>query len=157
MISPDPPDAGLVVAQTHPTLRVAEAPLERLARLIMRAEGIPWRYLGIILTDHARVLELNQAFLGHDYHTDVLSFHLSADTPSEPLSGEVYVDLDTAAERHAEFGADFEEEVRRYVAHGLLHLAGYDDATPGQKAAMHALEDHYLAALDRPAHGREKN
>jgi len=101
MTSPDPPDVRLVVAQTHPTRRVAEAPLERLARLIMRAEGISWRYLGIILTDHAHVLELNRAFLDHDYHTDVLSFNLSADTPAEPLSGEVYVDLATAAERHA--------------------------------------------------------
>ncbi|WP_457652377.1 rRNA maturation RNase YbeY [Rhodocaloribacter sp.] len=156
MIPPDPPDARLVVAQTHPTRRVAEAPLERLARHIMRAEGIPWRYLGIILTDHTHVLELNRTYLGHDHHTDVLSFDLSADTPAEPLSGEVYVDLDTAAERHAEFGATFEEEVRRYVAHGLLHLAGYDDATPGQKAVMHALEDRYLAALDRPAPGSEK-
>ncbi|WP_456428956.1 rRNA maturation RNase YbeY [Rhodocaloribacter sp.] len=156
MIPPDPPEARLVVAQAHPTRRVAEAPLERLARRIMRAEGIPWRYLGIILTDHAHVLELNRTFLGHDYHTDVLSFDLSADTPAEPLSGEVYVDLDTAAERHAEFGATFEEEVRRYVAHGLLHLAGYDDATPAQKAVMHALEDRYLAALDRPAPGPEK-
>ncbi len=151
MPTSDLPDAELVIAQEHPTLRLGEAVVERLTRHLMHAEGIPWRYLGIILTGHERVLELNRSFLGHDYHTDVLSFDLGDETPDAPLAGEVYVDLDTAAERHAEFGTTFEEEALRYVAHGLLHLAGYDDATPAEKAAMHALEDRYLAALGLPA------
>ncbi len=37
----------------------------------------------------------------------------------------------------------------------LIFLTGLSGA--GKSTAMHALEDHYLAALDRPAHGREKN
>ncbi|RMF64358.1 MAG: rRNA maturation RNase YbeY, partial [Bacteroidetes bacterium] len=118
--------------------------LDRLVRRVLDGEGIAWHYVGVILTDHATVLDLNRAYLHHDYLTDVLSFNLSG--PDDALlTGEVYVDLDTAAERHAEFGVTFEEEVFRYVVHGLLHLAGYEDATPAEKAAMHALEDRYLA------------
>ncbi|GIV61001.1 MAG: endoribonuclease YbeY [Rhodothermaceae bacterium] len=136
----------LLIANEHPSYDVDEAALERLARHVLAAEGVRWQYVGIILTYHATVLELNRTYLNHDYHTDVLSFDLSDEATPE-RAGEVYVDLDTAAERHAEFGASFEEEVRRYVVHGLLHLAGHDDATPAERAALRALEDRYLAAL----------
>ncbi len=138
------PDAELVVTLSHPTLHVDEDGLERLVRHVLAAEGPPWDAIGIILADHPTVLALNRAYLDHNYLTDVLSFPLHE--PGAPVAGEVYVDLDTAAERHAEFGVTFEEEVRRYVVHGLLHLLGYDDATPTEKAAMHALEDRYLAS-----------
>lgn len=135
---------ALVVTPAHPTRRLDEARLERLLRHVLAAEGASWESVDVILADHATVLELNRTYLGHDYLTDVLSFPLHAE--GEPVSGEVYVDLDTAAERHAEFGVTFEEEARRYAVHGLLHLLGYDDATPEERAAMHALEDRYLAA-----------
>ena len=54
------------------------------------------------------------------------------------------MDLDTAAERAPEFGVPFEREALRYVVHGVLHLAGHDDATDAGRAAMRALEDVYL-------------
>ena len=136
----------LLIENTHPSLAVDEAALDRLVRQVIDAEGSTLRYLGLILTDHDTVHHLNRTYLGHDYRTDVLSFNLADEGEDGVVDGEVYVDLDTAAERHAEFGAGFEAEARRYVIHGLLHLLGYDDATPGQKAAMQALEDRYLGA-----------
>lgn len=136
---------ALVIEHQHPARRVDAAALRRLLAHVLEAEGCRLHYLGIVLADHATVLELNRTYLDHDYLTDVLSFRLADDAPPEVIDGEVYVDLDTAAERHAEFGASFEEEAFRYAVHGLLHLAGYDDATPAQKAQMHAREDRYLA------------
>lgn len=103
--------------------------------------------VSIVLADHAQVLQLNRDYLGHDYHTDVLSFDLSA-PEGEAVEGEVYVDLDTAAERHREFDTAFETEALRYVAHGVLHLMGYDDATDEGKSIMRAFEDRYLRAAD---------
>jgi rRNA maturation RNase YbeY len=113
-------------------------------RYVLQAEGRACLALGIILTDHDTVLHLNRTYLEHDYLTDVLSFNLGA--AEGPVEGEVYIDLDTAAERHLEFGASFEEEVHRYTVHGLLHLLGYDDDTADARAAMKSLEDRYLAA-----------
>jgi rRNA maturation RNase YbeY len=142
--------SGLLVEYAHPSRRVDEAALERLLRQVLAAEGRTVRYLGVVLADHETVLDLNRTYLEHDHVTDVLSFPLGEDAGGE-VDGEVYVDLDTAAERHAEFGATFEEEVHRYAVHGLLHLLGYDDATSEGRQAMHALEDRYLgAAEDRP-------
>lgn len=100
--------------------------------------------LSIVLADHQTVRQLNQSYLNHDYDTDVLSFPLN-DTEATGVDGEVYIDLDTARERHEEFGVSFEEEVLRYTAHGVLHLIGYEDDTPDKKEQMRVLENHYLS------------
>ena len=101
--------------------------------------------LSIVLADHAAVRALNRDWLGHDYDTDVLSFPLDDEAAGRrEIDGEVYVDLDTAAERAPEFDMPFELEALRYVVHGVLHLAGHDDATEAGRAAMRALEDRYL-------------
>lgn len=133
----------LLIEHLHADLRLDEAALENLVRAVVTAEGFEIQYLGIILADHETVLALNRDYLSHNYLTDVLSFSLD-DANEAVVDGEVYVDLDTAAERHTEFGTSFEKEARRYVIHGLLHLLGYDDATPAEKSAMRALEDRYL-------------
>ena len=118
------------------------ARIERLATAVLSSERVTWSEVGIILAGHDRVRELNRMFLNHDIDTDVLSFLV--DETDAGLEGEVYVDVETAAERHEEFGATLQEEIERYVIHGLLHLAGYDDDTPEGKARMAELETKYL-------------
>lgn len=136
----------ITVEHDHPTRRLDTDALRRLVRHVAEAEKCAVAFLSIVLTGHDLVRTLNRTHLGHDYETDVLAFPLGeAEGEASAIDGEIYVDLDTAAERCGEFGATFEEEARRYVVHGLLHLAGYDDATPDGKAAMRALEDRYLA------------
>jgi len=141
--------------------------IESLVRVVIDEEGAVLRSVHVVLSDHDRVRALNRDYLGHDYHTDVLAFSF-AEAPGEadgetfptggspavhdgdngstgpPVEGEVYVDLETAAERHGEFGATVEEEVRRYVIHGVLHLLGYDDGSDAGNAEMRDLENHYL-------------
>ncbi|WP_054682874.1 rRNA maturation RNase YbeY [Rhodothermus marinus] len=139
-----PETEALEIVQAHPSRRLPNALLRRLVQAVLAGEKARLRYLSLVLADHATVRELNRTYLGHDYDTDVLSFPLS-EKPGV-VEGEIYVDLDTAAERHAEFGATFTQEACRYVVHGLLHLLGYDDATPEARAHMHRLEDRYLQA-----------
>ena len=136
---------SITISQAHPKRRVDEAPLKRLLRRVLEGEGHARYRLGVVLADHATVLALNRTYLNHDYLTDVLAFDLR-ESEDEPVEGEIYVDLDTAAERHGEFGAPFTDEVHRYAVHGLLHLLGHRDATPEGKAVMRALEDRYLTA-----------
>lgn len=104
-----------------------------------------YAYVGIILSRSEEVHRLNREYLEHDYPTDVLSFVIS-DEPGA-LEGEVYVDLDMAALRAPEFGTGFRREAARYVVHGLLHLAGHEDATPEQRTRMHENENRYLKAF----------
>ena len=135
-------NAELEIENIHPRLRLDDDALRRLVGCVLAAEDRTVAYLGIILATHETVLNLNRTYLAHDYITDVLSFPLG-DT-DDAVDGEIYVDLDTAAEQHETYAVSFEEEARRYVVHGLLHLLGYDDATDAERAAMRRLEDRYL-------------
>lgn len=128
----------------HPTRTIDVEHLRTLLLRVIEGEGGTLQALSIVLSDHATVHDLNREYLAHDYETDVLSFSMSEGTENE-VDGEVYVDLDTAHERCAEFDSSYEEEAARYAVHGLLHLLGYDDATPDEKAKMRAREDAYLA------------
>lgn len=143
---PSNPDSGLLVTCVHPKRTLPDIDLEGLARGVLESEHCAWSYVGIILTDHDRVHELNREYLGHDYRTDVLSFQI--DQTEHGLEGEVYVDLDTAEINAARFGEHYEREVARYIVHGLLHLAGHDDASDAEREAMRRLEDHYLSTVD---------
>ena len=134
---------AVTVTNAHEQRRADESKLERIVARVIAAEGATAKQVDV---DHKMLLSLNRRYLDHDYITDVLTFDLSDGSDPTQVEGEVYVDLDTAAERHAEFGASYDEEVMRYVIHGILHLLGYDDATTSGKERMHALEDAYLDA-----------
>ncbi len=141
-----PPESGLEIATEHDRLALDEAHVAAVVAAVCRSEGVRVESLSVVLGGHTLVHEINREWLGHDYETDVVSFVLDEDARARGgLDGEVYVDLDTAEERAPEFGATTETEALRYVAHGVLHLAGHDDATDDQRAAMRALEDRYLA------------
>lgn len=118
--------------------------LTELTVRVMNGENVTFLQVGIILADHEIVTDLNRRFLDHDRPTDVLSFRLNDEAP---LEGEVYVDVETAAERCEEFGTTPADEILRYVVHGLLHLAGYDDSTAEERTRMQVLEDRYLSGL----------
>jgi len=138
---PDP----LSIEHDHSTLSLDEATIERLVHHVVEAEGGTLVHVSVVLSDHDTVRRLNESYLDHDYNTDVLSFSLRADEDEAPtVEGEVYVDLDTADERHDEFDTTFEREAYRYVVHGVLHLLGHDDATEDGRQTMRTREDQYL-------------
>lgn len=114
-----------------------------LVATVLTGENKAWLSVGIVLSGHEMVTALNAEWLSHDYDTDVLSF-LVEDGP-DGLEGEVYVDVETARERHTEFGTTVHDEICRYIVHGILHLAGHDDATAEGARLMRALEDRYLS------------
>jgi len=135
-------EISLSVDNCDVDLSVDDGKIIRLSRRVFSGENISISSVGIILTNHERLRALNVKYLSHDYNTDVLSFLI--DESDDGIEGEVYVDVETAEERCAEFGVTVEEEVARYVIHGLLHLAGYEDDTAEKKAVMRQLENRYL-------------
>lgn len=135
----------LEIHQAHPTLSLNEALVRGTIERAASGEGRSIISLSIVLADHEAVHALNRDWLGHDFETDVVSFPLDDDAVARrEIDGEVYVDLDTAAERAPDYGATFEREAVRYALHGVLHLMGYDDAEETQRARMRELEDRYL-------------
>jgi rRNA maturation RNase YbeY len=142
----EPYPGPLSIEHAHPSRSVDEDTVEALVRHVLEAEDATPVHVSVVLADHDTVRRLNAAYLDHDYNTDVLSFSLQEENDST-AEGEVYVDLDTAAERHEEFDTTFEREAYRYVVHGVLHLLGYDDGTEDGQETMRALEDEYLEAV----------
>ena len=63
----------------------------------------------------------------------------------DSLSGDIYISLDTVKTNAELYGATFDEELRRIIIHGLLHLCGYDHVTDELAAIMEPLEDDLLA------------
>lgn len=135
------PDS-LTVELDHEQLSVDPSLCRRALMHVFRGEGMRIEHVTLILGDHHLVRRLNRDYLGHDSDTDVLAFRYSH--PGSDIEGEIYVDLDTALERHTEFGDTFEEEVLRYAIHGALHLVGHTDKTAELKRAMYELENRYL-------------
>ena len=117
--------------------------VRELVERVLNGESVQWHEIGVVLADHDLVHDLNRRFLNHDYQTDVLSFLL--DEGPAGIEGEVYVDVETARERSSEFDTTVRQEIERYIVHGLLHLAGHDDADDAARAAMHDRENLYLA------------
>ena len=98
--------------------------------------------INYIFCSDERELEVNRQFLGHDYYTDVITFDY---TSGKTLNGDIFISLDTVRSNAEMVGAPFEEELRRIIIHGILHLTGQGDKTPETKAQMTAKEERALA------------
>lgn len=85
---------------------------------------------------------LNKRFLCHDRVTDVLSFRYEG----ERVVGEIFIAPSEARAYAARHRIPSQDELSRYVLHGLLHWLGHDDATPAQQRRMRQLEDELLMA-----------
>ncbi|MBO7471183.1 MAG: rRNA maturation RNase YbeY [Bacteroidaceae bacterium] len=100
--------------------------------------------INYIFVDDETMLDINRRFIGHDYYTDHIGFDYSED---DALSGDIYISLDTVKTNAEKFGATFDEELRRVIIHGLLHLCGLRDKTDEERQQMQKAEDKALKAL----------
>jgi probable rRNA maturation factor len=131
----------------HSCARPAHRPQERLAAKIFAGE----RKSGaadIILTGSAPIRTLNRRFRTHNRTTDVLSFPFGEKgRPDETgFWGEVYINLDVLRREAKKHRLALKETLARRVAHGLLHLFGYDHHDNREAARMTAREQRYLKA-----------
>ena len=99
-----------------------------------------------------QMAELNERFLQHRGSTDVISFDFrdgyDGKFASEELAGEIYVSIEDAVGQAQEFATTWQEELARYIVHGVLHLRGYDDINPVKRRAMKTAENRLVKTLD---------
>jgi probable rRNA maturation factor len=125
------------VADLQTRLRIPAAKVRALASRILGK-----RNLSVAFVTAAAIRKLNRKFLRHDYATDVLAFRLDSD-----LLGEVVISADAARAEAKRRGIPVEEELLRYVVHGILHLLGYDDHAPADRARMWKRQERLLGAF----------
>ena len=134
----------------------------RLARKTIRALGIrTGGILEITFIGSRQIRTLNRRFLRHDRPTDVLSFRYhnhargskleargSRPQPGalnpEPIVGEIFIAPALARAYARQHGLSYEEELSRYVVHGILHWLGREDKTIAQQHRMRERENRLL-------------
>lgn len=94
------------------------------------------------------LLDINKQYLGHDYYTDIITFDNREEPGSERVDADIFISVDTVRANGQEYGEGFDREFHRVIAHGLLHLTGYDDLTQEQQEQMRQAENAALELLD---------
>ncbi len=110
--------------------------------------------LAVILVDDKQITEINESFLNHQGPTDVISFDYIEDFDTDSVSkedpftlGELYISLETAERQGKEYKKTLNEELLLYIAHGILHLCGYDDHCEKDIKEMRQAETRVLSSL----------
>lgn len=97
--------------------------------------------INYIFCDDEYILKVNQDYLQHDYYTDIITFDY---VKGKTISGEIFVSLQRISDNASTLLKDYEEELRRVLAHGILHLCGYKDKSEEEEKEMRSKEDFYL-------------
>ncbi len=118
--------------------RLSTAAVQSLARATLEQLWCSGE-IGIHLVGPQEMARLNWDYLQHEGSTDIITFdHGSTETH---LHGECFICVADALKQAAEWGTTWPEELGRYVIHGLLHLAGYDDLEPTDRREMKRREN----------------
>jgi len=95
--------------------------------------------ISIILSNKTLLNKLKKDYFNLNHFTDVIAFNLEED--KNPLDGEIYISIDDVLENSGQYKVTFNNEFKRVIIHGLLHLLGFKDETNKQKNEMTKLED----------------
>ena len=110
-------------------------------RAVVEEYGFRLGDLSIVSYTDDGLLEFNQAYLEHDTYTDIITFDYSE---GKTLSGDLLISFDRVKENANNQSVVFDDELRRVMVHGVLHLIGFKDKSEDDAKAMRDAEDHAL-------------
>ena len=84
---------------------------------------------------------INMQYLNHDTLTDIISFDY---TEGDVISGDIFVSIERVKDNAIDFKVTFEEELKRVLAHGVLHYCGYKDKTYADATLMRTKENEKI-------------
>jgi probable rRNA maturation factor len=137
-----------------PHAGVSRADVARRARAMLDALQMADRELSILLTGDDQIQKLNRIYRGKNRPTDVLAFAQhegELGDRSDRLLGDVVVSIPTARRQAEAHERPLVAELTMLLAHGLLHLLGWDHATAAEDRRMRAETDRLCAAADAAA------
>lgn len=141
-------DVEIEVADWTAALPDAEALVVTAAQAALAQDGADGEGVVLLLTDDATVRDLNARFRGKDAATNVLSFP-APPNPQHHL-GDVALAYGTCANEAVEQGKPLAHHLQHLVAHGVLHLLGYDHMSDDEAEAMEGLERVVLTGIGVP-------
>lgn len=108
---------------------------------ICTSEDFTSKNINYIFCDDAYLLKINQQYLQHNYLTDIITFDY---VKGKEISGDLFISIDRVKENAQEFKVSFANELKRVMAHGLLHLIGFSDKTEAEKQIMRLKEEEKI-------------
>jgi probable rRNA maturation factor len=113
--------------------------------------------LSILLVDNDYIRDLNSIYRNQNHATDVLSFAMNELAEDEPdfdfsnelnVLGDIVISLEKAQAQSEEYGHSLAREVGFLVAHGMLHLLGFDHDTDDAEKMMQELQEKILQTVN---------
>ena len=108
---------------------------------VIASEDKSLEEISYIFCDDEYLLKINIEYLDHDTYTDIISFDYSV---GKILQGDIYISTERVRENSESFNVKFEDELRRVLIHGVLHLSGYKDKTEEDAALMRSKEEEKM-------------
>ena len=111
---------------------------------ISKNEGKEIGNLNFLFVDDKEMLKYNKKYLQHESYTDIITFDNSL---NNKIAGDIVISLERVNENAKYYRVSYNYELERVMAHGLLHLLGYNDKNKEEKIIIRKKENHYLKNL----------
>ena len=111
---------------------------------IIKEEGGETGAITYLLINDKEMLVYNQQFLQHDTLTDVITFE---NKDVNKISGDIIISIERIYENAEKYKVVFTKELYRVMAHGLLHLLGYNDKSNKEAEEIRKKENYYLEKM----------
>ena len=108
---------------------------------ISKNEGKDIGSLNFLFVDDKEMLKYNKKYLHHESYTDIITFDNSL---NNKIAGDIVISLERVNENAKYYQVSYKYELERVMAHGLLHLLGYNDKNKEEKKIIRKKENYYL-------------
>ncbi|BED93013.1 MAG: rRNA maturation RNase YbeY [Candidatus Paraimprobicoccus trichonymphae] len=137
--------------------------IRRCCNAVLKSENfVGSAEINIILVDNDVTKELNKKHRGKDVEADVLSFPMTKENGNGKtvfeinpenkfqMLGDIVISLEKVLEHMEDYETTFQREVTYLVAHGILHILGYDHELAADKIIMREKEEKVMGSLGLP-------
>jgi len=114
----------------------------KLIKGILENEEVSCSLINLIFCSDETIKEYNERYLSHDYETDVMTF--CDKNENNEIESEIFISVDSVKNNTKRYKTDFDDELKRVMIHGVLHLCGFKDKTKSDKIRMRKRENYYL-------------
>ncbi len=111
---------------------------------VLRLEKKQVGQINFLFTNDEEILKKNIQFLKHNTYTDIITFNYCKD---KIINGDIIISIERVKENAEKFKSDFEEELKRVLIHGVLHLCGYNDKKTADTELMRKKENWALKQI----------
>lgn len=119
-----------------------------ILKVLERLDIDNWE-ISILFCNDAFITDLNKKYRKIDAPTDVLSFeqgdeYIDEDDVTWYNAGDIVISIDSLQKNCEDYDVSLNEELKRLLVHGILHLNGFDHEDNSPEQDMLQFQEHFL-------------